>query len=220
MTTSASAPAVNRNDHVAAAAYLMKHASATALVVLDGQWPGRPAGIITKADIARAAAAGADLNNVRILDLSLVSEKEHAMKAIAIDDFGAPPSLHDLPVPEPGEGEVLVRVRASSVNGFDVSVAGGYLKGMMQHHFPVVLGKDFAGTVEAAGPGVQSLRPGDTVFGVVAKAALGDGAFGEYVTAPEAYTARVPAGLDLAVAGVLGRHRRARRRQRGRPAAG
>ena len=35
-------PAVNQNDHVAAAAYLMKHAGATALVVLDGQWPGRP----------------------------------------------------------------------------------------------------------------------------------------------------------------------------------
>jgi len=126
------------------------------------------------------------------------------MKAIAIDDFGAPPSLHDLPVPEPGDGEVLVRVRASSMNGFDVAVAGGHLKGMIEHHFPVVLGKDFAGTVETAGPGVQSARPGDTVFGVVIKAALGDGAFGEYVTAPEAYTARVPAGLDLAVAGALG----------------
>lgn len=122
------------------------------------------------------------------------------MKAIAINDFGAPPNLHDLPVPEPGEGEVLVRVRASSVNGFDVAVAGGYLKGVMEHHFPVVLGKDFAGTVEAAGPGVQSLRPGEVVFGVITKAALGDGAFGEYVTAPEAYTARVPAGLDLATA--------------------
>jgi NADPH:quinone reductase len=204
MTTTASAPTVNRNDHVAAAAYLMKHAGATALVVLDGQWTGRPAGIITKADIARATAAGEDLNTVRIRDLSLVSQKERAMRAIAIDDFGVPPRLHDLPVPEPGEGEVLVRVRASSVNGFDVSVAGGYLKGMMEHRFPVVLGKDFAGTVEAAGPGVQSLRPGDTVFGVVAKAALGDGAFGEYVTAPEAYTALVPAGLDLAVAGALG----------------
>jgi len=117
MTTTASAPTVNRNDHVAAAAYLMKHAGATALVVLDGQWTGRPAGIITKADIARATAAGEDLNTVRIRNLSLVSEKEHAMKAMAIDDFGAPPSLHDLPVPEPGEGEVLVRVRASSVNG-------------------------------------------------------------------------------------------------------
>jgi NADPH:quinone reductase-like Zn-dependent oxidoreductase len=52
-------------------------------------------------------------------------KKEHAMKAIAIDGFGAPPSLHDLPVPEPGEREVLVRVRASSVNGFDVSVPTG-----------------------------------------------------------------------------------------------
>jgi NADPH:quinone reductase len=72
------------------------------------------------------------------------------MKAIAIDDFGVPPRLRDLPVPEPGEGEVLVRVRASSVNGFDVAVADGYLKGMMEHHFPIVLGRDFAGTAEAA----------------------------------------------------------------------
>jgi len=150
-------------------------------------------------------AAGQDLNNVRIRELLLVSkEKERAMKAIAIDDFGAPPSLHALPVPEPGEGEVLVRVRASSVNGFDVSVASGHLKGLIEHRFPVVLGRDFAGTVEAAGPGVQSLRPGEAVFGVVTKPALGDGAFGEYVTAPVACTARVPAGLDLAVAGALG----------------
>ena len=69
MTASAPAPAVNPNDHVAAAAYLMKHAGATVLVVVDGQWPGRPAGVITKADIARAAAAGADLNSIRIRDL-------------------------------------------------------------------------------------------------------------------------------------------------------
>ena len=165
---------------------------------------GRPAGIITEADIARAVAAGEDLDSVRIRDLLLVSKKEHAMKAVAIDDFGASPRLHDLPVSEPGEGEVLVRVRASSVNGFDVSVANGRLKGMIEHHFPVVLGRDFAGTVEAAGPGVESLRPDDAVFGVVTKPALGDGAFGEYVTAPVAYTARVPAGLDLAVAGTLG----------------
>jgi len=44
MTAPASAPVVNLNDHLAAAAYLMKHAGATALVALDGQWPGRPAG--------------------------------------------------------------------------------------------------------------------------------------------------------------------------------
>ena len=69
MSTSTSTPAVNENDHVAAAAYLMKHIGATALVVLDGQWPGRPVGIITKAGIAQAAAAGADLNDIRIRDL-------------------------------------------------------------------------------------------------------------------------------------------------------
>src|SRR6266699_1698850 len=145
-----------------------------------------------------------------------MSEKEHAMKAIAIDDFGTQPTLHDLPVPEPGKGEVLVRVRASSVNGFDVAVAAGCAKGIMEHHFPAVLGKDFAGTVEGTGWGVQSLRVGDTVFGVVMKAALGDGAFGEYVTAPEAYTARVPAGLDLAAAGALGRSTLSTRSPRGR----
>ena len=204
MTASVSTPVVNLNDHAAAAAYVMKHAGATALVVMGGQWPARPAGIITKADIAQAVAAGQDLNNVRIRDLLAVSRKEQAMKAIAIDGFGAPPGLHDLPVPAPGAGEVLVRVRASSVNGFDVSVAHGDLKGMIEHRFPVVLGRDFAGTVEAAGPGVTSRRPGQAVFGVVTKPALGDGAFGEYVTAPVAGTARVPAGLDLAAAGALG----------------
>ena len=100
MTASAPVPVVNLNDHAAAAAYLMEHADATALVVLDGRWPGRPAGIITKADIVRAAAAGTDLNDVRIRDL-LAGQDEHAMKAIAIDGFGAAPSLHGLPVPAP-----------------------------------------------------------------------------------------------------------------------
>jgi len=58
------------------------------------------------------------------------------MKAIAIDYSGAPPSLHDLPVPHPGVSEVPVRVRASSVNGLDVAVAGGYAREMTGHHFP------------------------------------------------------------------------------------
>jgi CBS domain-containing protein len=56
---------VNRNDHVAAAAYLMKHAGATALMVVDAQ-TGRPAGIITQADVARVIADGKDLNDVRV----------------------------------------------------------------------------------------------------------------------------------------------------------
>ncbi len=67
------------------------------------------------------------------------------MRAIAVEDFGAVPALRDLPIPEPGPDEVLVRVHAASLNGFDLAVAAGRLKGIMEHRFPVVLGKGFAG---------------------------------------------------------------------------
>jgi NADPH:quinone reductase-like Zn-dependent oxidoreductase len=127
------------------------------------------------------------------------------MRAIAIADFGAAPGLHDLPVPQPGAGEVLVRVRASSVNGFDGAVAAGSLQGMLEHRFPVVLGKDFAGTVEALGPGAARFAAGDPVFGVVMRPYLGDGAFAEAVAVAEGLgVARLPAGLELAAAGALG----------------
>jgi len=59
---------VERDDHVAAAAYLMKHAGATALVVVD-EWTDQPLGIITEADIAHAVADGKDLSRVWIHDL-------------------------------------------------------------------------------------------------------------------------------------------------------
>ena len=56
-----------------------------------------------------------------------------------------------------------------------MAVAAGMLKGMMEHRFPVVLGKDFAGVVEALGEGASLFAPGDDVFGVVMKPFLGDG---------------------------------------------
>jgi NADPH:quinone reductase-like Zn-dependent oxidoreductase len=127
------------------------------------------------------------------------------MRAIAMTDFGAAPALLDLPRPEPADDEVLVRVQASSVNGFDGAVAAGYLQGMMEHRFPVVLGKDFAGTVEGLGSNVSRFAVGEPVFGVVMKPFLGDGAFGEYVTVPAGVgIARRPDNLDVASAGVLG----------------
>jgi len=95
-------------------------------------------------------------------------------------------------------------VRASSVNGFDLAVANGYLQAMMEHRFPVVLGKDFAGTVENIGPGVDGIAPGDDVYGVVMKPYLGDGGLGEHVAAPAAFVAKVPAAVELATAGALG----------------
>jgi NADPH:quinone reductase-like Zn-dependent oxidoreductase len=127
------------------------------------------------------------------------------MRAIVLTEQGASPTLTELARPTPGAGEVLVRVQASSVNGFDTAVAAGYLAGMMEHRFPVVLGKDFAGTVEAVGPDASRLAVGDAVFGVVTKAFLGDGGFGEYVVVGEQVgIAKVPDGLGLAAAGALG----------------
>jgi hypothetical protein len=64
------------------------------------------------------------------------------MKAVAIDDFATDPTLHDLPDPTPGEGEVLVRVEASSVNGMDRVVASGMVKAMME--YPSVTGPSWA----------------------------------------------------------------------------
>ena len=85
------------------------------------------------------------------------------MRAFVLTDFGTAPELVDLDLPEPAEGEVRVRVHAASVNGFDIAVANSYLKDMMEHRFPVVLGKDFAGIVDARRPRRDRLpgrRPG------------------------------------------------------------
>lgn len=127
------------------------------------------------------------------------------MRALVIEDFESAPRVIDLPVPEPGPGEVLVKVSSASLNGFDVAVASGMVKGMMEHRFPAVLGKDFAGTVEAIGDGVTSVVVGDPVFGVLMRDYVGAGTFAEFAVIPEAIgLARIPAGLEPAVAGVLG----------------
>jgi NADPH:quinone reductase-like Zn-dependent oxidoreductase len=127
------------------------------------------------------------------------------MRVVALPEFGAAPEVRTVAAPAPAAGEVSVRVRAASVNGFDVSVAQSYLKGMMEHRFPVVLGKDFAGTVAAVGPEVTGYAVGDRVFGVVTKPYLGDGSFGEYVTVPVAVgLARLPETVSFAEGAALG----------------
>src|SRR2546429_1510632 len=110
--------------------------------------------------------------------------EETDMRAVVVSEPGAKPAPTDVPTPQPGAGEVLVRVQASSVNGFDLSVAAGHVVGMMEHRYPLVLGKDFAGTVEAVGDAVTRFAVGDTVFGVVTKPYLGDGGVGGDATGP------------------------------------
>ncbi|MGI5211853.1 NADP-dependent oxidoreductase [Plantactinospora sp. CA-290183] len=127
------------------------------------------------------------------------------MRAVMSESYGATPQLREVLEPSPSAGEVKVRVRASSLNGFDAKLAGGYLEGTVEHQYPIVLGRDFAGTIAEVGRGVSGFMPGEKVFGVVAKPALGDGSFGEYVVVPESIgLAPLPAGLDYPAAGVLG----------------
>lgn len=88
------------------------------------------------------------------------------MRAFTLDSFGAQPALRDdIPEPDVGDSQMLVRVHASSVNPVDVFMAAGALKEMAQHEFPVILGRDFAGVVEQVGSAVSRYRIGDEVFG-------------------------------------------------------
>jgi len=127
------------------------------------------------------------------------------MRAVVTADYGSAPAVTEVETPHAGPGEVRVRIRSSSLNGFDTAMYLGYLKGMMEHRFPAVLGRDFAGTVDQVGEGVTAFASGDDVFGVVLTQPLNAGGFAEYLVVPEDhYIARIPAGLDHATAGVLG----------------
>ena len=128
------------------------------------------------------------------------------MKAFVLPAFDEQPTVADLPTPEVGPGQVLVRVRAASVNGIDLSIASGRLQGMLDYDFPVVLGKDFAGTVEAVGSGVTGFAAGDRVFGVVSDPSpLSSRSFAEYLAVPAGPNlTSIPESVDFAAAGVLG----------------
>ncbi len=107
-------------------------------------------------------------------------------------------------MPEPAPNELLVRVRASSINRIDVLVASGMLKGMMEYEFPAVPGRDFAGTVEQVGSNANRFQVGDDVFGFLTKPTVHEGAWAEYVTVPEdGFVARKPSGLDFTEAAAL-----------------
>ena len=127
------------------------------------------------------------------------------MRALAMTGFDAAPTLTDLEVPEPADGEIRVRVRAASVNGFDLAVAAGYTRDYMEHRFPLVLGKDFAGEVDALGGDVTGYAVGDRVFGSVTKPYVGDGSFAEYVTVPTTVgLAPLPESISFTDAAALG----------------
>jgi NADPH:quinone reductase-like Zn-dependent oxidoreductase len=125
------------------------------------------------------------------------------MRAFTVSEFGQPGTVEEQPVPQPGEGQILVRVRAAGVNAADVMVRAGYLKDYMEHRFPLIPGRDFAGTVEAVGPGVTGFAPGDEVFGAADKPYQGEGSYAEYVTAFAQNVARRPEAVPVEQAAAL-----------------
>jgi NADPH2:quinone reductase len=125
------------------------------------------------------------------------------MKALAIDELGQPGSLHDIPVPEPAEGQVRIRVAAAGLNPFDNAVVQGFLKDRMEHRFPLVPGMDASGTVEALGQGVEAWAVGDEVFGSVGKRYLGEGTLAEFATMSAGRVARKPASVDHTAAAAI-----------------
>jgi len=129
------------------------------------------------------------------------------MRAITLNAPDTQPALReDLPEPKPADNEVLVRVRASSVNPVDGSIAAGMLAQMgVEYEYPVILGRDYAGTVEQAGAAVSGFKAGDQVFGFLlhANPTAHDGAWAELITVTEELSiAPVPGGVDLATAGA------------------
>jgi NADPH2:quinone reductase len=128
------------------------------------------------------------------------------MRAITIDSPETPPGERgDLPAPSPADTEVLVRVHASSVNPVDNAIAAGILASMVEHEYPVTLGRDYAGVVEQVGGAVDNYSAGDEVFGFVPHASpiVHDGSWAELITLTEDLSiAPAPAGIELATAGA------------------
>ena len=128
------------------------------------------------------------------------------MRAVTLDSFDAVPAVRDdLPEPTAAADRLVVRVRASSVNPVDNAIAAGMLREMVDHDFPVVLGRDYAGTVETIGPDVQGYAVGDEVFGFLlhANPAVHEGSWAELIAVtPGTQVAPKPASLDVAAAGV------------------
>jgi NADPH:quinone reductase-like Zn-dependent oxidoreductase len=116
------------------------------------------------------------------------------MKAVRMHAYGGPEVLvyEDAPRPKAGAGEALIRVHAAGVNPLDWKVRGGYMKG--RNRLPLIPGWDVSGVVEEVGAGVDDVKKGDAVYGLLDFAR--DGTYAEYVAAKSAILAPKPTSLD------------------------
>jgi len=125
------------------------------------------------------------------------------MKAFIIDSYGTktPVRAADVPVPDVGPGDVLVKVVAAGVNPLDSKIKAGEFKIPLPYKLPLILGNDVAGVVERIGSDVRTFAVGDRVYARPSKDRIGT--FAEYIAITEADLARVPTSISMTEAASL-----------------
>jgi NADPH2:quinone reductase len=124
------------------------------------------------------------------------------MRALRVERPDGPFLAVDLPRPVPAAGQALIRIHASGVNPLDAKIRAGAAPHARQP-LPAILGMDLAGVVEAIGPGVAGLRPGDEVYGMAGGVGGLQGTLAEYAAVDAALLARKPANLSMREAAAL-----------------
>lgn len=124
------------------------------------------------------------------------------MKAMVIDAFGGPDSLHlqEMPQPKPQEHEVSIAVHYASVNPVDWKIREGYFKSRLPHQFPLILGWDAAGMIAEVGANVRNFKVGDAVYAYCRKPIIQEGTYAEYVCFDAAHVAHIPSSISFAEA--------------------
>jgi len=121
------------------------------------------------------------------------------MKAVRMNDYGAPLHIDEVPSPTPGVGQVLIENRFTTMNGVDPGRGLGFLRQVFPLQFPWTPGGDVAGRVSALGEGVSSFEVGDEVFGYTREA----GAYAEFVVVNATNLAKRPAAISAEEAAAI-----------------
>ncbi|MEL7832921.1 NADP-dependent oxidoreductase [Fodinibius sp. Rm-B-1B1-1] len=127
------------------------------------------------------------------------------MNASYFEEFGELDNIQTgtLKTPEPGEGEVLVRVEAAGVNPVDAAVARGMLNEVIPAQFPAIPGWDMAGVVEECSYAARRFEEGDEVYAYARRPTVQHGTFAEYVAIPESYLAERPQQVSMEASGGI-----------------
>lgn len=127
------------------------------------------------------------------------------MRAMALDQFGGPEVLHmvQLPVPQPGPGEVLIRTAFAGVNPADWKAREGWLSLYFAYQFPFVLGFDVSGIVAAVGASVTGLGVGDRVVAASNQGMGRNGSYADFTIADATRTVPLPDSISLLTAAAV-----------------